>query len=352
MAEYAVPRFSRTKVDIAGKAIAKPLPYNDHAIEVYRIAHNWRDSHFVPLISVRREVSIRARMLQDHGVLTAARIKRMQSIRRKLAKDRALAQIQDIAGVRAIMKSMKEVHELIQFYQYGASRHAIKNQNPYIDRPKAGGYRSHHIIFGFSSKNESPLYNGMRVELQIRTRLQHAWATAVEAVGLVRNEDLKGGQGNADWLRLFELLSSEFAESERTTLIPTAADNKSRRRAEIREINARLNAVETLKNYNESIQYTETYSRGQSRFFLMQFDRLSKKLSVRPYTKFADIASAYVDEENNHSQRNTVLVETDKISDLRAAYPNYFLDVGHIVRRLSRIINMVNADAARSFSAL
>jgi hypothetical protein len=35
-----------------------------------------------------------------------------------------------------------------------------------------------------------------------------------EAVGLFDGEDLKGNQGSADWLRLFQLMSLEFAVAE------------------------------------------------------------------------------------------------------------------------------------------
>ena len=94
---------------------------------------------------------------------------------------------------------------------------------------------------------EPKTFNGRRIEVQIRTQLQHSWATAVEAIGMVRGEDLKGGEGNMEWLRLFELMSSEFAEIESCPLVPGTPDQPARR-DEISCLNQKLKAVKTLEN--------------------------------------------------------------------------------------------------------
>lgn len=46
--------------------------------------------------------------------------------------------------------------------------------------------------------------------MQIRTAIQHSWATAVEMVGLFRKESLKSGLVDIKWLRFFELVSELF----------------------------------------------------------------------------------------------------------------------------------------------
>src|SRR6266436_8845112 len=97
----------------------------------------------------------------------------------------------------------------------------IKTEDNYLLEPKIDGYRSHHIIFSFSPKDsERAAYTGRRIELQVRTQLQHSWATAIEAVGLFRGEQLKSDQGSREWLRLFKLMSDEFAEAERCPVAP------------------------------------------------------------------------------------------------------------------------------------
>jgi hypothetical protein len=66
----------------------------------------------------------------------------------------------------------------------------------------------------YNGKGDASIFNGRNIEIQIRARLQHSWATAVESVGSFRQEDLKGNIGDADWLRLFRLISGEFAIAE------------------------------------------------------------------------------------------------------------------------------------------
>jgi hypothetical protein len=130
----------------------------------------------------------------------------MKSIRKKL-RDTPLTlyQIQDIGGCRAIVGTVDQLRAIVRLYEQGQSRHGIIKPWDYVDSPKPDGYRSYHLALKFTGQGDEGGYNRQRIEVQIRTRLQHVWATAVEAVGVVRGEDLKGGKGNGDWLRLFAL---------------------------------------------------------------------------------------------------------------------------------------------------
>lgn len=57
-------------------------------------------------------------------------------------------------------------------------------------------------------------------ELQIRTKLQHAWATAVEAMGTFLGEALKAGHGPAAWRDFFATASAAIAHVESTPPVP------------------------------------------------------------------------------------------------------------------------------------
>ncbi len=147
--------------------------------------------------------------------LTVARLKQMPSIRGKLRRiDSNLRQLQDLGGCRAVLPTIEDARALVSAMTE-ASRHALKSEDRYMDEPRSSGYRSHHLVFSFMPRDARESgYEGRLIEVQIRSRLQHSWATAVEAVALHRGENLKAGMGSADWLRLFELMSLEFAASE------------------------------------------------------------------------------------------------------------------------------------------
>lgn len=125
-------------------------------------------------------------------------------------------------------------------------------------------YRCHHLIYKFKGGGENSVFDGRRIEIQVRTRLQHAWATAVEAVGLMRQEDLKAGKGDADWLRLFELMSAELAMAEDCPQSTHVPGHLSRIR-EIRELNKKLNAVNTLEDLRHAVRGTDPLNSGERR---------------------------------------------------------------------------------------
>ncbi len=115
------------------------------------------------------------------------RLKRKESILNKLNRNNnhfKLGEIDDIVGCRVIVDSVDEVYkiynEIIDLKQSGYI--GIKTIKDYIKEPESSGYRSLHVIINqlCSYEEESRTY---RIELQIRTRLQHYWSTAVEAMG-------------------------------------------------------------------------------------------------------------------------------------------------------------------------
>jgi len=50
--------------------------------------------------------------------------------------------------------------------------------------------------------------------MQIRSRVQHAWATAVETVDMFSGQALKSSHGDDKWLRFFAVAASEMAYIE------------------------------------------------------------------------------------------------------------------------------------------
>lgn len=349
MSKYPVFVHRSRELRRAGEVIAGDLVWTDETApairEAFSIANNWRDSHAYPMRSIRYTVLHQMRSAGIEGI-SSARLKRMQAIRRKLRRVKLhLNQLQDLGGCRVILNKISDVKRLVEFLRGGSShRHAIRTEDDYITRPKADGYRSHHLIFNYVGIGQAEIFNGRRIELQVRTRLQHAWATGVEAVGLFRGEDLKSHQGNADWLRLFRLLSAEFAEAEGAVVDPDCAD-RDLRISEILDLERNLQAIETLQNIRLAVRGTDRPVIVQGfriAHYLIRYDHVKKIVSVDPYFGPKLAAESYdnaeaLDRQAQGERETVVLVEVDKIENLKKAYPNYFGDVAYLLGQLRAI---------------
>jgi ppGpp synthetase/RelA/SpoT-type nucleotidyltranferase len=341
VADYPNFKYSMKEVRRAGEALAGVVPWNneqeaEEARHVFHIAHNWRDSHAYPMHQVRQELASHARKLKTKIHNPVARLKRMPSIRRKLATiPGELNQMNDLAGCRAILPSMEEVRDLIGRLNKRPS-HEIFRQYPYIDEPKPDGYRCHHIVYKFQGSGETAVFNGRRVEVQIRTELQHSWATAVEAVGLYRRENLKAGRGNPDWLRLFALISAEFAVEEGCGS-PDAA-----RLEEITQSERKLDGIATLDRLSQAFSYSSNYvfdPGNKPDYFQIEYSRDAERVQIKPYYNPLNATQSYEAAEMQNAEHGSgdtkiVLVEVDEIENLRLSYPNYFGDVQSFKDRL------------------
>ena len=329
MAEFPQFIYGAKDVRRAGDALRGNILWSDESAdeikEIFRIANSWRDSHMYPMWRVRYELMGQIRRLKQPGS-TFARLKRMSSICKKLRNLTAkLNKIQDLGGCRAIMPSIRDTKALINSCRENLA-HEIHTVDDYINNPKPDGYRSHHIVYKFRGDETSAIFNGRRIELQIRTRLQHSWATAVEAVGTFRKEDLKGGQGSTEWLRLFELMSSEIAIAEDCPELENAPPHHERI-AEIRELDECLKAVSTLENLRQAFNYVETYSSNiEPKYFIIRYDNANSTVNVDPYDS-SIAGTKSLDDIEKSENINSVLVEADKIETLMEGYPNYFGDV-------------------------
>ena len=107
--------------------------------------------------------------------------------------------MQDIGGLRAVVSSLPRVRALEKIYRERSFAHELIGSKDYIHHPKSDGYRSVHLIFRYRNRR-APAYNGLSLELQLRTKLQHAWATAIYADAITATKSLDDGK-LADYIR-------------------------------------------------------------------------------------------------------------------------------------------------------
>ena len=277
--------------------------------------------------------------------ITAARLKRMHSIRRKLRRiGLNLSQLQDLGGCRAILPNMSSLGDLSDAIA-SQLRHEVRGIDDYITEPKADGYRSFHVKLGYRGREPGQaVHDGRRIEVQIRTEIQHSWATAVEAVGMFRGEDLKASRGSEDWLRLFLLMSAELAEVEDCAIPEGVPSTRKARKPEIRTLVRRLDAIRTLENLSYAIEATDffVHPREKPSHFLLRYDNEENTVNVSFYFSPMNASASYDEAERRDNlmdgnTANVVLIEVDKLEHIREAYPNYFGDVQLFKGALKRI---------------
>lgn len=170
----------------------------------FREAHNI----IIKLFSIELE-KIKKNFLGEY--LIASRNKRIETIISKLCRPEKpkLDRIHDLAGTRIIFEDMKSLENYINILEntvlvnFEEKNNKDKNRYNYIKNPKSDGYRSIHKVFYYSSKlsycapnkKEVNLEN-KKIELQLRTKLQHIWATAVEIYDIVNKSNVKTGTHN------------------------------------------------------------------------------------------------------------------------------------------------------------
>lgn len=282
----------------------------------------------------------------DEPAIVAGRIKRLTSIRKKLKRSGiSLWDIQDIAGIRAIVDTPGDVERIAGRYHDGGSRHLLAREDDYIATPKATGYRSRHLILRFVGRGDMAVFNKRSIEVQIRTRLQHSWATAIEAVGLMRGEDLKGGRGDEHWLRLFQLMAAQMADDEGLAPVPGQPPDRAERLKQIRVLEQYLGAVKILEGYRDAIKRVNQGRTSGGRF-IVTFSRTEQRVYVAAVTSLEAFISASRRADNDGTE--SVVVEVDHVDRLIEAYPNYFGDVSLFLGKLH--VYLSGRDGARKYA--
>ena len=378
---WSKPLFSRSQVDVAGRILA-PIPWIPPIVvigpqsvpatapeappfelvpdsewnqndwnEALDIINNWRSAHSYPLLATRVTLTTRARKL-DGRAIVAQRLKRLTSIQTKLWRnDRmALSRMHDIGGCRAVLQSVPRVDKLVQVYEdVFAKNPRVRTEfirkYDYIAEPKTDGYRSIHLVVKYRTKSKDYLaWNGLRVEIQLRSRLQHAWATAVETVDTFTHQSLKTGGGIESWRRFFVLMGSAIAIMEKRPPCPGTPSDVHELKKELRAAVQTLNVRAVLRGWSSAMNYLPTKTvTGGAAVYLLYLDAAEEKIKVTGFSSAeqAKASEVYLSTEKMIRNRGTaqaVLVSVESIQTLRTAFPNYFADTRVFIGAVKRAL--------------
>jgi putative GTP pyrophosphokinase len=342
-----VPKESKSQINKAGKVLVQQVDlFSQEYQDALELANRWRACHAYPINTF--QATLRTKIKYCKGdVLVAQRLKRMPTIIDKLSRYPAmqLTTMQDIAGIRAICDHLTDIKFIVSKYVDNKNfPHEFVGSYDYISNPRdIDGYRSHHLVYKYLNKQNS-IYDGLRVEIQLRTKLQHIWATAVETMGTFLGQALKSKQGEKEWLDFFALVSSAFSFLEKTPQVPRFSHlSKKQTLDAVAKMEQELGAIEKMKNFStvvSSMGSTKSYT-----YHLLVLNSLRHTIDVYTYdrenfeTAMADYAK-FEDDAAKGSKLEPVLVSAGPMENLRKAYPNLFLDITEFEKTLMKLIKL------------
>jgi len=256
-----------------------------------------------------------------------------------------LETMQDIGGIRVIMNSIEDVYKFYSSITKARFKHTlVQPPHDYIQSPKKDGYRSIHQVFKYSNKTH-PELNVLHIELQIRTKLQHAWATAVETLGIIENASFKTGEGDEKFKQFFKLSSALFSMDEGTPVLNEYQNiQRSAIIQEIKSLEDDLQITRKLKGITLTAKQIETNSKSCKGYYLMKLDTSKNKIFIMSFSseQLEDAEDMYKTQEKEHKNNKNisiVLIKAQSVKEIKKAYPNYFLDTNQFIEHLTRMMS-------------
>ena len=345
-------KYTKYEINKAGKTLISESS-DEEKNKALEVLDNWRAVHSYPMHVFQMRLRDKSQKVERNS-LVAQRLKRVPAILFKLKRSydgrkptMELYQMQDIGGCRAVLPNISQARTLCnEYYLKSEMKHKKVRFNDYIDNPKKDGYRSIHIVYEYKSDKGKKEFNGLRVEVQIRSKLQHLWATANEIVELFTGQAIKTTDERNEWKDFFKLVSSAFAKMEDCPYIEGTPNNEKGLYSEIKKKEDELNVIKIMTGWTNAIgvfKQTIKPLKAKPKFFLLELDVLGDKLNITSYSKQQETKAIedYSKAEKRIQGRkgyDVVLVGVETMNDLEKAYPNYFVDTRDFLTYLEKII--------------
>ena len=252
----------------------------------------------------------------DKQCIVTYRIKRIDTIVEKLRRFHEnpngkmnLSRMWDIAGCRCILNSTDEdkLYVLLKKMQKEYGRDC--KVNDYVAEQKDSGYRSIHIYVK-DHQTQKP------IEIQIRNKAQHNWATLVEIVDLLFGTKNKERGAESQLGRFLYL----YSKAEDLTKEEFSEMLKIERKVKVFE---RMSNVLTRNYLNIRRQWLKQKTKGS--YFVITANKNGSEIISFPTFKEAE--TAYYEKYLANSDSNIVLthLRMPDFNQISMAYSNYVL---------------------------
>jgi putative GTP pyrophosphokinase len=325
-----VPSFpggSKSRVTRAGDDVRKGTA----TVEDFHVIDEWRAAHRNVLNTFQAILRQRTR---GTGITVAQRHKRKRTIFDKLHRfpGMRLAQMDDVAGCRLIFKKLKDLYAFRDVFLAARFNHERRNEldkYDYIKNPRDTGYRGVHDVYEYDVKSEvGKQLAGLNLEIQYRSLVQHAWATAVEVIGFITESQPKFQTGDKRYERAMALASEVLARAHENLKGPFPDLPDRELVAQFLALDSELGLLRTLRGLNAA---SRTVS--DKRNAILIFSE-SGELEVRAFRDAPDALRALFELEKQMPERDIVLVRADTSDEVRIAFRNYFSDARDFIRLL------------------
>ncbi len=334
------PDSSKSRVNRAGANLAA-----DRATpEDLEVIENWRASHNHILNTFQANLRRRAKLSEVRTPVQ--RIKRLETIQNKLIRfpNMQLARMHDIVGCRVVFESLDELYSFRSEFNKSRFSHkrrmkkvangADADAYDYVTNPKPSGYRGIHDVFEFRAKQGGKSkaaggerWNGLNIEIQYRTKVQHAWATAVEICDNYTEHHGKFSNAPEEYLMYFqissELLSRKFERKKSCLPEWSTADLKAKFES-LEDSHRMLSTLAGIQPNDENFP--------AERNTLLIFNSETGETKVAVFKSFRGAVAEYFRLERDASEQvDVVLVAADDPESVRFGFKNYFSDARDFV---------------------
>ncbi len=185
-------QLSRSQIDKLGERLRTALPSEDELIALDQYRQSFAEAYSDVMETVGQH-------MREMGFPepTGRSSKSTTSITEKLRRESIrLSQMQDIAGCRVVVPTILEQEQVVEVLTYALPDVTV------IDRREKSshGYRAVHLISVVDQK---------MVEVQVRTKFQHAWAEMSERFAdSLGQPEIKYGKGNQSHRDILDAISA------------------------------------------------------------------------------------------------------------------------------------------------
>ena len=310
--------------------------------EAIKVVSDWRMTHLLPLREFVEAITVYFNSHSIRYAFYSQRVKRMTSIIEKLRLNEStgmrLGGVQDIGGARFVFDTLDDLKVCQESLVAFVPEHfTLEKVNDYIAEPKDSGYRSVHYVYKYHSEDAD--YDGLRIELQIRTRLEHSWAMAVETASLISRTSLKANiEDNSVWRDFFRLVSAIFAQKENSPVNQRYTDYTHERYCnDYIDFLDKHKLLDQLQALRVTVNDEGLFAGGNTGYCLLLINFRKGIVTPRQYPlEQEDAASAMFTqtEQSLNADEAVILVSIEKMQELREAYPSYFLDTKEFILAL------------------